>query len=194
MPLGFDMPLEALRTYQGRNPRPADFDAYWDAALAEMEAVDPQIELVPADFQTPFAECLHLYFTGVGGARVHAKVVRPKNPPSTPAPAVLQFHGYTGSSGNWLQKLPYAAAGITVAALDVRGQGGRSDDNSVTTGYTLNGHFIRGLSDALNGQPDKLLFRQIFLDTAQLAKIVGDMPAVDKKSHGCNGGQSGRAR
>ena len=30
MPL-IDFPLETLRTYKGLNPRPADFDAYWDA-------------------------------------------------------------------------------------------------------------------------------------------------------------------
>ena len=31
-----DMPLEKLKVYQGINPRPADFDAYWDEALKEM--------------------------------------------------------------------------------------------------------------------------------------------------------------
>jgi hypothetical protein len=40
-----DMPLEQLRTYTGRNPRPADFDAFWDRALAEMRAVDPKVEM-----------------------------------------------------------------------------------------------------------------------------------------------------
>ncbi|MGB1252057.1 MAG: acetylxylan esterase [Candidatus Promineifilaceae bacterium] len=193
MPLGFDMSLEALRTYQGRNPRPADFDTYWDTALAEMEAVDPEVVWVSAEFQPPFAECLHLYFTGVGGARIHAKVVRPRTPSATPSPAVLQFHGYTGSSGNWLQKLPYAAAGMTVAALDVRGQGGRSNDNSNVTGNTLNGHIIRGLNDALDGNPEKLLFRQIFLDTAQLAKIIGAMPQVDANRMGVMGASQGGA-
>ncbi|MGD8586586.1 MAG: acetylxylan esterase, partial [Chloroflexota bacterium] len=44
MPLQFDMPLEQLYEYQGCNPRPADFDAYWDRALAEMQALDPQVE------------------------------------------------------------------------------------------------------------------------------------------------------
>ena len=46
MPL-VDMPLEQLLTYTGRNPRPADFDEYWDRALAEMRALNPQVELVP---------------------------------------------------------------------------------------------------------------------------------------------------
>ena len=74
MPLTFDFPLEKLYTYQGLNPKPADLDAYWDKALAEMRALDAQVELVPAEFQVPFAECFHMYFTGVGGARVHAKL------------------------------------------------------------------------------------------------------------------------
>ena len=40
MPLLFDMPLEQLKVYQGTNPRPDDFDTYWENALAEMQAVD----------------------------------------------------------------------------------------------------------------------------------------------------------
>ncbi|MCB0157090.1 MAG: acetylxylan esterase, partial [Caldilineaceae bacterium] len=78
MPLLFDMPMEQLREYQGVNPRPGDFDAFWDHGLAEVQALDPNVELVPADFQTPFADCYHMYFTGTGGARVHAKLLRPK--------------------------------------------------------------------------------------------------------------------
>ena len=37
MPLLFDYPLEQLKTYKGTNPRPADFDAFWDKGLAEMQ-------------------------------------------------------------------------------------------------------------------------------------------------------------
>ena len=51
MPLLFDMPYEDLLTYEGTNPRPADFDAFWDAALVEMNAIDPQVELPTADYE-----------------------------------------------------------------------------------------------------------------------------------------------
>lgn len=74
-----DMPLEQLRLYEGRNPRPPDFDAYWDGALAEMRAVEADVELAPHAIDAPFAECFDLYFTGTGGARVHAKYLRPRN-------------------------------------------------------------------------------------------------------------------
>ena len=186
MPLSFDMSWNELQTYQGTNPRPANFDEFWNNSLAEMHAVDPQIELVPAQFQHPAAECFHLYFTGVGGARIHAKLLKPKAT-TAPTPAVLMFHGYSMNAGEWLDKVSYAAAGFTVAALDCRGQGGLSEDMGGTTGWTLNGHFVRGLADA----PEKMTMRQIFLDTAQLASIVMAMPDVDETRVGAMGGSQG---
>jgi cephalosporin-C deacetylase len=68
MPL-IDMPLDALKSYMGTNPRPDDFDAYWDAGLAALDLTDPDITLAPATILSKSAECFHLTFTGVGGAR-----------------------------------------------------------------------------------------------------------------------------
>jgi cephalosporin-C deacetylase len=186
MPLLFDMPYEQLHTYEGTNPRPEDFDDFWDRSLAESASTDPQLELVPADFTTSFADCYHLYFTGAGGARVHAKFIRPKQA-SGPMPAVLMFHGYSGNAGDWTDKLGYAANGFAVAALDCRGQGGRSEDVGGVTGNTLRGHIIRGL----DGPPEGMLFRNIFLDTAQLARIVMAMTDVDATRVGATGGSQG---
>ncbi|MFD1675767.1 alpha/beta fold hydrolase [Alicyclobacillus fodiniaquatilis] len=187
MPL-IDMPLEKLHTYQGRNPRPEDFDTYWARALTEMRSVDPAVELVPSSFTVPVADCFDLYFTGVRGARVHAKYVRPKNV-TEPHPAILQFHGYTGNAGDWTDKLAYASLGYSVVAMDCRGQGGDSEDVGGVKGTTHKGHIIRGLDD----HPDNLLFRHIFLDTAQLASIVMNFPEVDENRVGVMGGSQGGA-
>lgn len=186
MPLMFDLPLEKLYTYQGSSPRPDDVDAFWDRNLAEMRALDPQIELVPAKFQAPYAECFHLYFNGLGGARVHAKLLRPKGQKGS-GPAVLMFHGYSGDSGDWVSKLPYVAAGCTVAALDCRGQAGLSNDPGGTSGVTLRGHIIRGVEDG----PDKLYYRSVFTDTAQMAYIVMGLPGIDPARIGATGGSQG---
>jgi cephalosporin-C deacetylase len=185
MPL-VDMPMEKLLQYEGRNPRPADFDAYWDTALAEMHATDPDVELVPHPITAPFAECFDLYFTGVGGARVYAKYLRPKNV-SEKGPALLQFHGYSGNSGDWTDKLGQVARGYAVAALDCRGQGGKSEDVGGVKGNTLRGHIIRGLDDS----PEKLYYRSVYLDTAQLARIIMAMPEIDENRVGATGGSQG---
>lgn len=192
MPLIFDLPFEQLERYQGRNPRPQDFDAFWEKALADLRATDSQVELVPARFQVASAACFDLYFTGVGGARIHAKLLHPASSPP-PHPAVLLFHGYTGDSGDWYDKLGYVSEGFTVAALDCRGQAGLSEDKGAVTGNTLHGHIIRGLEDALKGSPDRLLFRQVFLDAAQLARIVMEMPEVDATRVGATGTSQGGA-
>lgn len=38
MPI-FEMPLEKLLAYQGVNPRPENFDEYWDESIREMHAL-----------------------------------------------------------------------------------------------------------------------------------------------------------
>ena len=185
MPM-IDMPLEKLHTYAGRNPCPADMDAFWDRSLAEMRALDPKVELVKSSFQAPGSECFDLFFTGVGGARIHAKYARPAVRKGK-LPAVLQFHGYSGNCGDWVEKLAWAGSGFCIASLDSRGQGGLSQDLGGVTGTTLRGHIIRGLQDG----PEHLLFRKNFLDTAQLAGIVMGLPEVDPQRVGAMGGSQG---
>ncbi|HKB90121.1 MAG TPA: alpha/beta fold hydrolase, partial [Opitutaceae bacterium] len=190
MPL-IDMPLGQLREYRGLNPRPEDFDAYWDESLRELDALSPMVELIPnKSIHAPYAECFDLWFQGIGGARIHAKYLRPKSAKKEKHPAVLVFHGYSGSSGDWLDKLAYVGQGFCVAAIDCRGQGGLSEDVGGVKGNTHHGHVIRGLEDP---DPKKLLFRSIFLDTAQLARVVMKMPEVDENRVGAFGGSQGGA-
>jgi len=206
MPLNFDLPFDELASYTGRNPRPEDFDDYWAAALEELDRTDPAVEIRPAELQPPagrggapaFARYSHLYFTGVGGARIHAKLVEPLGPGAERLagseglrPALLLFHGYAGNSGDWQSKLALAASGFTVAALDCRGQGGLSEDAGGAGGNTLHGHIIRGLSDALAGKGDRLYYRAQYLDTVRLARIVMDLPGVDGSRVGATGWSQG---
>ena len=184
-----DKPIQELETYTGTNPKPADFDEYWLRALRELDSIDPKPELKLAEAIRPsHSEAFDLTYTSVGGARIYAKYVRPKNPTGQ-VPAILEFHGYAGHSGDWIDKLRYSGEGVAVAAMDCRGQAGRSQDPGGTTGNTLQGHIIRGLADG----PDKLLFRSIFLDTVQLARVVSSFDEVDATRLATNGGSQGGA-
>jgi len=189
MPL-IDKPIAELHNYYGMSPCPADFEEYWDSSLRELDNHDPQVELVrDHTLGSRETECYDLWFTGIGGARVYARYVRPARV-EKPAPAIVRFHGYSGSGGDWTTLLPYAAEGFCIAALDCRGQGGRSEDNLQIKGPTLRGHIIRGLDDP---DPKKLLFRYIFLDTVLLTRIVMGFEEVDAERVGAMGGSQGGA-
>ena len=181
-----DLKLPELLKWQGSNPRPDDFDAFWDRAFNELKGVDPAAEFIPAKFTAPYADCFDLYYSGVRSAKIHAKLIKPKNI-RTKVPAVFVFHGYTGDSGDWSELLNYAAAGFVVAAMDCRGQGGLSEDTGGVKGNTMHGQIIRGLDSG----PDALLFRHIFLDIVQLVGIVSALPEVDVNRMGCFGGSQG---
>lgn len=183
-----DMPLDKLRTYEGRNPRPADHDAYWAAALAELDATPPAPRFTEAKVRIPNVICRDLWFAGVGGARVHARYLRPAHA-SGKTPCVLLFHGYSGFAGDWGNLCNWVAMGATVIALDVRGQAGESQDNQAVDGWTLQGHIVRGLGD----KPERLLFRSVFLDCAQMARIALSLPEIDAARVVAHGGSQGGA-
>jgi len=94
------------------------------------------------------------------------------------------------NSGEWFDKLGWVNGGFACAAMDVRGQGGRSQDSTAVRGTTLRGHVIRGLDDP---DPTKLAYRQIFLDTVQLARVVMGFPEINRDRIGVWGQSQGGA-
>lgn len=186
----FDLPREELPSYAGTNPRPDDHDAFWQAALAELDSLTDPPEHTPAGVTPPAGvECADVWFSGVGGARVHAQLVRPVDR-TRPGPALVLFHGYWGSVGDWSAKYGWAQAGFTVLAMDVRGQGGLSTDPGGTSGRTIDGHFIRGV---MTDAPEHWLFRNVFLDAAQVTRYAGRLDGVDPARVAVHGGSQGGA-
>ncbi|MDP4153816.1 MAG: alpha/beta fold hydrolase [Bacillota bacterium] len=185
MPM-FEMPLEKLKEYKGSSPCPDDFDEYWDRALKEIRSIDPSPVVTPAAFQSEFTECNDMYYTSAGFGKVYAKYLKPKNDHGK-HPVVLCFHGYFGSSYDWTSYFKWTLAGFSVLAMDCRGQGGKSPDMLTEEGPTLKSQFIRGLE----GDVDKMEYRQIYLDTVQLARIAEKLPEADPERIYATGGSQG---
>ena len=185
MPL-IDMPLEKLKTYMGSSPKPADFDEFWDRSLAEMRSIEPRPAYRRVETGSRFAECYELTFRSTKQAVIYAKFVRPRQAQGL-LPVLLHFHGLSGSSDSWKSLYAYASQGYAVASMDCRGQGGKSEDVGGTKGTTFSSPFSRGL----DGPPEDLLCRDLFLDTAMLARVVTMRPDVDSERIGVFGGSQG---
>lgn len=187
MPL-VDMSVDRLFKYEGSSPCPKDIDEYWDTALEEMNSVQHNAEFIKKDFPSKAADMFDLYYTGTKNARIYAKVAIPKNIKEK-MPAILMFHGLSGSSCEWNGLLSYASQGYVVAFMDTRGQGGLSQDVGSVVGTTYTTPFTRGL----DGDKHGLLMRDVFLDTALLAKIIMGLDCVDENRVGATGGSQGGA-
>ena len=162
-----------LRDYRGRDPRPADFDAFWQERMAEADAVALSWRVEPSDElpQQGACACYDLWFSGMGGARLYAKYLRPAA--ATCPPVLLQFHGYPGASRSWLEQASFPALGYALIALDNPGQGGRSQDVGGFLGTTVAGHLVAGAE----GEPRDLYYVRLYQNVRILCRIVTELGA-----------------
>ena len=170
------MDIKEWDDYQGSGIKPPDFDIFWEDGLREMEALPLDYILEPVAIPSQVANFYHLTFKGVGGATVHCQLITPKETAGKKLKGMLQFHGYHTDSGDFQDKIGWAAEGFVVLALDARGQGGLSQDCTQTNGGIMKGLIIRGMEEGKGN----LYFRQVFLDTAHAARILKEMAFVDE--------------
>ena len=186
MPLSAEL-LASLEACRGRTPRPADFDAFWAARMAEADAVPLDYELAPSD-EVPSCEACSFFdltFAGMGGARVYAKYLLPAS--DAPVPLVFQFHGYPGATRSWFEQASFAGMGCAVIAMDNPGQGGRSEDVGGFKGTTVSGHLIAGV----DGGPENLYYVRLYQDVRILCRIARELEGIDRSRTFVYGGSQG---
>lgn len=169
--------LEKFKHYRGLGTKPKDFNQFWQKGKREVDKLGTNYKLVKIDEPSNVVNFYHLYFTGLGDAKIHAQLIVPKKLNNL-HPGMLYFHGYHCSAGDFEDKVGWAAEGFIVLALDCRGQGGLSEDKQPVTGDIMQGLIIRGLEE---WDPSKLYFYREFLDTYQAARILMSMDHVDEQ-------------
>nr|WP_234922803.1 acetylxylan esterase [Lactococcus cremoris] len=120
------------------------------------------------------------------GAKIHAQLIVPKNL-NQKYPAIIQFHGYHCDSGDWVDKIGIVAEGNVVLALDCRGQGGLSQDNTETSGMTLKGLIVRGIDEGYGN----LYYVRQFMDLMSATKILANFDFVDETNISAQGASQG---
>lgn len=168
------MSLEEMRSYRGRQEAPKEFEAFWRKQLEAHQTL-PTYDLREQAFNLASANCYELRFKAANGSTVYAKCLFPKS--TSPVPVLFYFHGYQGQSLDWTEYLKFLASGYGVVAMDVRGQAGQSTDYGRFDGMTVKGQVIRG---AVEG-PEKLFYKDIYLDVYQLIALVSSWDFVDDK-------------
>lgn len=180
--------IEALSDYSGSTPMPEDFDQFWKERISEADAVPLDYTITPSEIP-PFPSCTYsdLWFTGMGGAKLYAKYLKPVT--QAPVPLVLQFHGYPGSTRSWFEQSSFAGMGCSLLALDCPGQGGPGQDLGGYQGTTVSGHIIAGL----DGNPKDMYYVRLHQNIRILCRIVQQLEGIDLRRVFVNGGSQGGA-
>ena len=77
-------------------PRPADFDAFWAAKLAELAAVPAHPVLTPGDSGKTKVDYWQLTMDNIRGAHIYGQLARPAGAAKRPAMLIVQWAGVYG--------------------------------------------------------------------------------------------------
>jgi cephalosporin-C deacetylase-like acetyl esterase len=92
-------------------PEPEDFDAFWQAKIAELHKIPMNVQLTPVDTKDPNIEAWRITLDNIWGTRVQGAFARPKGKKDLPAVLVVEGAGVRGlnprgviwrARGGWL--------------------------------------------------------------------------------------------
>lgn len=186
----FDLPLEALKTYQAPPTEPADFEAFWRDTLAEAQRhpLDVRFERL----HNAVYDHVTVYdatFNGFGGQPIKGWLLEPAGT-SGRLPCVVTFMGYGGGRGLPVDHLAPVAAGLLHFVMDIRGQGsvwapGDTPDEA-GSGPQFPGFMTRGIES-----PQTYYYRRVFTDGVRAVQAVGAHDRVDPARIAVSGGSQG---
>ena len=181
------MSVQDMRSYKGTDRRPDDFEEFWRSRTDALSKLNISYELIPADFQVKGSKCSDLYFTSFDSSGIHCKVAVPDRPGRFPV--LFYYHGYKADSLDWWHKVFWADRGFCIVAMDVRGQGGRSQDIAAGTGSTAIGHLASGIE----GEIDDMTFAKVYKDIICMVNLVSSFSFTDETKLYVHGGSQGGA-
>ncbi|HEX9439029.1 MAG TPA: acetylxylan esterase [Roseiflexaceae bacterium] len=187
----YDMPLEELRSYQPPRDEPSDFDAFWQATLAEAREFALNPLFAPVDYGLSTVETLDVTFNGYGGQPIKGWLLLPRQRPG-PLPCVVEYIGYGGGRGFPIDWLLWSGAGYAHLVMDTRGQGSAwlkgdtPDPEPEGSNPHHPGFMTRGIL-----RPQTYYYRRVFTDAVRAVETAQAHPAVDAGRIAVTGGSQG---
>lgn len=181
-----EMPLEQLSNYHGTNPKPDDFDEFWDLRMKEVNSFPLNYEVKKSEMTTNM-DCVmeELWFESIDHGRVYAKFLH--HPTQLNQPLILQFHGYPGASRSWFEQASFVGLGYSVIAMDCPHQGGYGRDLTVVDSTMMGGMIVAGIE----GDAKDMYYVRQFQNIGLLCRIVQQLTLIDQNRIYVNGASQG---
>ncbi len=187
----YDLPIEELVMYQPDRDEPPDFDAFWQATLADARQHPLDARFEPVDTGLRTIQAYDVTFNGYCGQPIKGWFLLPKAAAGK-LPCVVEYIGYGGGRAfpnNWLE---LASCGFAHFVMDTRGQGstwspGDTPDPEQDGGNSqYPGFMTRGVLD-----PKTYYYRRVFTDAVRAVEAARSHPSVDAGRIAVKGGSQG---
>ncbi|WP_052352833.1 acetylxylan esterase [Neobacillus dielmonensis] len=181
-----DFPLEKLKTYLPTLTAPADFDSFWK----EMNSFIPETidsEITWLDYPVASIKVADVSIKSWDETPIRAWLIVPNQGPG-PFPALLHFHGYTGSRGQVGEFLKWALQGIAVISFEVRGQGFSPDYARYPNGNQIPGWMTLGIE-----KKENYYYANVYRDVLTCVDWAFQLEEIDSERVGGYGESQGGA-
>jgi cephalosporin-C deacetylase len=173
-----DKPLAELKQYRPSLTQQADFDSFWEQTVAESNRQPLNATLEEISYPARQVRVYRLQFDGFGsGTRVNAWYMVPTESSladnAGKRPAIVHYHGYSGSKGRPTSYLHWALQGYNVLAVDTRGQDGDTPDNHLYPQGSAVGFMTRGINDPLH-----YFYRFAYMDCLRAVNFLRTQPEI----------------
>jgi cephalosporin-C deacetylase len=166
-------------------PRPADFDAFWDAKLKLLATVPVEAVITPGDAEKDGVDYATIRLNNINGAHVYGQLAKPKREGKFPALLILQWAGVYPLQKSWV--VDRAAQGWLVLNIEPHDLPGDLPANFYTSLPTL----IRNYNSIYNDDRDRNYFLQMYLGDYRAADYLASRPEWDGKIFVANGTSMG---
>lgn len=182
-----DLSYDELLSYAPQVRAPDDLRVFWDATLAELAQVRPQVELADSALSLRGVRCSSVTFSSLGGTRVRGWYLRPEGADGN-LPGTVVYHGYGGRGARPLELYPLAAQGVAVLSVDCRGQCGEVGDAPPDDYGHARGWLTQGIRS-----PSTYYYRSVYADAVQALEVLSGFDEVDETRIAVTGPSQGGA-
>lgn len=165
---------------KGGAPVPADFNAFWDKAKAELAKVPMKATLTPVEIKDKNllgkVECFDVKIDCAGGMPVSGYLAKPVGAKKGSLPIVISYHGAGVRSSN----MPLGRAAKGCLALDINAHGLENGKPAEFYKSLADGS-LKDYRTRAGNDPEKIYFRGMYLRVLRSLEYMKSLPEWDGK-------------
>ncbi len=167
-------------------PRPDDFDAFWAAKLADLQAVPANPIVEPVESGDANVDYFKVRMDNIKGTHVYGQLARPKKEGKCPALLIVQWAGIYPLDRRWVTG-PAAGGWLTlnIIAHDL------PIDQPKAFYDNLNSTTLKGYTGVGNDDRETSYFLRMYLSCYRAAEYLAQRPDWDGQTLVVTGGSQG---